>query len=329
MTSSFDVFDRDDFRSPDDLDRGASGGSESFWSVRVRLSELHRKEERADAHDREAMDRSGREHPPLRREGRVREILAQRVRTVFRNRDKTYELRDSEIHLLSEVGKFRVVAQNDLAEFAYNGDRNRAERDIENLQRQGLAEVKTIPDVEYNTMKVVTLTKEGNKLLRRGGILEPGQRTYHGLKKPNEAAHDADLYRLYHKVSDEIESQGGRVVGVRLDYELKDELYSRIARASKSRQQTQRAVREEMAKGFHLKVVDGKIPIPDLRIEYVNENDCQLQRRDLELATDHYRPRGLSEKARAGFQVYARAEDTNRLRSVRDREELMATILRM
>jgi hypothetical protein len=43
-----------------------------------------------------------------------------------------------------------------------------------------------------------------------------------------------------------MESQGGRVVAVHLDYELKDEL-SRIARASKSRQQTQQAVREEMA----------------------------------------------------------------------------------
>jgi hypothetical protein len=71
-------------------------------------------------------------------------FLAQRVRSVFRNRNKTYELRDSEIHLLSEVGKFRVVAQNDLAEFAYNGDRSRMERDIENLERQGLAEVKAI-----------------------------------------------------------------------------------------------------------------------------------------------------------------------------------------
>lgn len=329
MTRSFDAFDRDDFRSPDDPERGASGGSESFWSLRVRLSELHRKEERADACDREGRDRSRQERPPLHREERVREILAQRVRTVFRNRDKTYELRDSEIHLLSEVGKFRVVSQNDLAEFAYNGDRNRVERDIESLERQGLAEVKTIPDAEHNAIKVVTLTKQGNKLLRQGRILEPGQRTYYGLKKPKEAAHDADLYRLYHKVSDEIESKGGRVVGVRLDYELKDELYSRIARASKPKRETQQAIREEMAERFHLKVVDGKIPIPDLRIEYVNENDSQLQRRDLELATDHYRSRGLSEKARAGFQVYARPEDTNRLRRVRDREELMTTILRM
>jgi hypothetical protein len=329
MTHSFDVFDRDDFRCPDDPDRGTSGGSKSFWSLRVRLSELHRKEERADARDREGRYRSRQERPPLHREERVREILAQWVRTVFRNRDKTYELRDSEIHLLSEVGKFRVVAQNDLAEFAYNGDRGRVERDIENLKRQGLAEVKTILDTEHDPIKVVTLTKEANKLLRQGEILESRQRTYHGLKKPKEAAHDADLYRLYHKVSYEIESQGGRVVGVRLDYELKDELYSRIARASKSRHQSQQAIREEMAERFHLKVVDGKIPIPDLRIEYVNENDSQLQRRDLELATDHYRPRGLSEKARAGFQVYARRDDTDRLRRVRDREELMTTILSM
>lgn len=329
MTRSFDVFDRDDIRSPDDPDRSASAGSKSYWSLRVRLSELHRKEERADARDRETRDRFGREHPSLRREERVREILQQRVRTVFRNRDKTYELRDSEIHLLSEVGKFRIVAQNDLAEFAYNGDRSRVERDVQNLQRQGLTEVKTILGSEHHPVKVLTLTKEGNRLLRQGEILESRQRTYHGLKKPKEAAHDTDLYRLYYKVSDEIEFQGGRLLAVRLDYELKDELYSRIARASKSRQESQPVIRAEMAERYHLKVVDGKIPIPDLRVEYVNENEGQLQRRDLELATEHYRPRGLSEKARAGFQVYARPEDTNRLRRVRDREELMTTILRM
>ena len=65
-----------------------------FWSVRVRLSELHRKEERADARDRDGRERPRQERPPLHREGRVREILARRVRSVFRNRDKTYELRD-------------------------------------------------------------------------------------------------------------------------------------------------------------------------------------------------------------------------------------------
>jgi hypothetical protein len=76
-----------------------------------------------------------------------------------------------------------------------------------------------------------------------------------------------------------------------------------------------------------LKVVSGRIPIPDLRIEYVNENECEIQRCDLELATEHYRPLGLSQKARAGFQIYARHGETDRLRRIRDNGELSAAIL--
>jgi hypothetical protein len=68
---------------------------------------------------------------------------------------------------------------------------------------------------------------------------------------------------------------------------------------------------------------------PDLRIEYTKENDSQIQRLDLELATDHYRPQGLSEKARAGFEIYARRGETDRLRRIRDDLDLTATILRL
>ena len=60
-------------------------------------------------------------------------------------------------------------------------------------------------------------------------------------------------------------------------------------------------VQEEVARNYDLRVVDGKIPIPDLRIEYLNENDNEIQRRDLELATEHYHSRAFSEKARAGI----------------------------
>jgi hypothetical protein len=73
--------------------------------------------------------------------------------------------------------------------------------------------------------------------------------------------------------------------------------------------------------------VSGKIP--DLRIEYTKENDSQIQRVDLELATDHYRPQGLSEKVRSGFQIYARRGETDRLRRIRDDRDLTATILRL
>jgi len=327
MSRGYDGPEIDDFR-----DYGSAWGRDpdrdrsSEWNNRLALHNLHREEERADKLDRESQDRLNRERPPLPREERVEAMLSERSRTKYADRNKEYSLRSSEIHSLGEVGKFRVVAVNDLAEFAYNGDRSRARNDIENLLSQGLLTQTTIADLEHNATPVLTLTKEGHKLLSRGKVVSSGQATYHGLKKPKEAFHDADLYRLYHKVSDEIESRGGRILQVKLDYEMKRELYARLARAAGDKRRDQDTLRKEVAKGYHLKVVSGRIPIPDLRIEYVNENDNEIQRRDLELATEHYRPRGLSEKARAGFELYARPGDTDRLRRIRDDRELSAAI---
>jgi hypothetical protein len=327
MSRGFDGFEIDDFRGSDFKSaRDVSRSPSSDWNKRVDLHNIRREEDRADKLDRESRGRSDRERPPLARAERVQAILAQRARTKYLDRGKNYSLRDSEIHTLSEVGKFRVVSMTGLAEFAYNRDRRRMESDVESLVRQGLARVTSIPDTDYNPSQVVTLTKEGHKLLSRGKVLPSSQAIYHGLKKPKEASHDADLYRLYHKVSDEIETQGGRVVRVQLDYEMKDELYSRLARASQDKSRNPQALREEVAGRYHLKVVSGQIPIPDLRVEYVNENDNQIRHRDLELATDHYRPRGLSQKARAGFQIYARQGETDRLRRIRDERELTTAI---
>jgi hypothetical protein len=327
MSRGFDGFKIDDFRDSDfGSGRDVGRGSSSDWNARTNLHNIHREEDRADSLDREVRERAGRERPPLAREERVQAILSQRTRTKYADRDKDYSLRDSEIHTLSEVGKFRVVAAKDLAELAYNGDRSRMENDVESLARQGLAKVTSIADTEHNPTQVVTLTKEGHKFLSRGKVLRPDQATYHGLKKPKEAIHDAELYRLYHKVADEIEGRDGRVLRVKLDYEIKRELYARLARLSDDRGHAPEEVKEEVAKRYHLKIVSGEIPIPDLRVEYLPENDNEIQRRDLELATDHYRPRGLSQKARAGFQIYARRGDTDRLRRIRDDRELSAAI---
>ena len=328
MSRGFDGFEIDDFRGFDfGLDREVSRSPSSDWNRWTELHNIHREEERADRLDREGRDRSNRDRPPLAREERVQAILSQRVRTQYTDRNKTYSLRDSEIHTLSEVGKFRVVAARDLAEFAYNGDRSRVENDVESLARQGLTKVTSIADTEHNPTQVVTLTKEGHKLLSRGNVVRSDQATYHGLKKPKEAIHDAELYRLYHKVADEIEGRGGSVLRVKLDYEMKKELYSALAYVPQDRSRDSETLRKEIAEQYHLKVVSGKIPIPDLRIEYVNENEYEIQRRDLELATEHYRPRGLSQKARAGFQIYARHGETDRLRRIRDDRELSAAIL--
>jgi hypothetical protein len=328
MSREFDGFRSDNVRSSDSgSGRDIGRTSSSDWKTWIRLHNIHREEDRADSLDRVEQERSHRERPSGAREERVQAILSQRIRTWYVDRDREYSLRDSEIHALSEVGKFRVVAARDLAEFAYNGDRSRIKNDFESLVHQGLLRQTGIADPEHGLAQVVTLTREGHKLLLRGKVLPTSQATYHGLKKPKEAFHDAGLYRLYHKVADEVECRGGRVLRVQLDYEMKQELYGRLARASQDKSQHSETLRKEVAERYHLKVVSGKIPIPDLRIEYVKENDNEIQRRDLELATEHYRPRGLSQKARAGFQIYARHGETYRLRRIRDDRELSTAIL--
>jgi hypothetical protein len=330
MSRGYDGFDVDDFRDPTSASqRDAGRGGSSEEDRRSVLQGIHREEERADRLYRDSYERSTRERPSLPREVRVREILSERVRANYRNRDKDYALRDSEIHALSEIGKFRVVATGDLAEFAYNRDHSRMENDVENLVRQGLVKRTQISDTEYNPRQVVTLTKQGQRLLARGKVVRPDQATYYGLKKPKEAIHDADLYRLYHKAADEIEAQGGQVLRVKLDYEIKEELYARLARAARDKTRDSSEIRKSIAQSYHLKVDGGRIPIPDLRIEYLKENDNEIQHRDLELATDHYRPRGLAQKARAGFQIYARPQETDRLRRIRDDQELSSAIFRL
>jgi hypothetical protein len=328
VSRGFDSFELDDFRGSDfGSGRDVSRGSSSEWKTQSNLNDIHREEDRADGLDREERERPDKERPPLAREERVQAILSQRIRTKYTDRHRDYSLRDSEIHLLAEVGKFRVVATRDLTEFAYNGDRSHMENDVENLVRQGLVKQTSVADPEHGATRVATLTKAGHKLLSRGKVIPTSQATYHGLKKPREAFHDADLYRVYHKVADEMEGRGGRVLRVQLDYEMKQKLYSRLARASQDKNRDPERLRKEVAERYHLKVVSRKIPIPDLRIEYVKENENEIQRRDLELATEHYRPRGLSQKARAGFRIYARHGETDRLRRIRDEREMSAVIL--
>src|ERR1700694_2861427 len=65
-------------------------------------------------------------------------------RTIYRGRDREYSLRDSEVRTLTDLGKFRVVPADDLARFAYHGDRSQMESDIRNLSRQGLVEQRNI-----------------------------------------------------------------------------------------------------------------------------------------------------------------------------------------
>jgi hypothetical protein len=239
-------------------------------------------------------------------------------------RDRSYLVRDSEMNTLKEIGKFRVIPVADLAKFAYGGDRERMEKDIRSLARQSLLRDKTLEISQKKTLRVVTLTKTGHRLLKKTNQVANDQPIYHGLLKPREIKHDADLYRLYQKEAGRIERGGGRPVRVLLDYELKRILNRDLALLGSEKDNPGR--KSEVADKHHLQVVNGKIPLPDLRVEY-ESGELELRHVDLELATRDYRPRAMAEKASAGFSLYSRSEDASRLRRVLDEREITAGIL--
>lgn len=239
-------------------------------------------------------------------------------------RDREYLLRESEVRTLSELGRFRVLAPSDLAKHGYVGDSARMERDIKRLKQQSLLSEKALEISGKKTLRVLTLTKQGAKLLRKTNRLPDEQEIYRGLVKPRESKHDADLYRLYQKEASRIERAGGKPLRVILDYELKRDLYRDLVALGPQKDDPD--AKELVAEKHHLHTVNGKIPLPDLRIEYENAQG-ELSRVDLELATRHYRPRALAAKARAGFSLYSHPEEASRLRRILNDQDLTAGIL--
>jgi hypothetical protein len=237
--------------------------------------------------------------------------------------DRTFLLRESELDTMANLGSFRVVAANDLARFVYGGDAVRMEREIQRLKRQKLTVDRTLPTSGRKSLRVLGLTKTGQQLLRSTNRLPEKQALYHGIVKVREAKHDAALYQLFHAEAALIENAGGRALRVILDYEIRRDLNRERARLKDGQNDAEEI--EHLAETHGLAVVNGKIPIPDLRIEYQTA-DLELRRVDLELATCHYRPRGVAEKAKAGFALYSPREDAPRLRRILDEQEPTARI---
>ena len=245
-------------------------------------------------------------------------------RKAYELRGRTYAVRTSEIESLTEIGKFRAIASEDLEEFQYHGEKDRMRPDVANLIRQGLIAEKNIPQSDTAPRRLLTLTKKGHQFLRSTGTVPGNQATYYGFTKPREAHHDADIYRLYHKAAKKIDREGGKNPRVVLDFELKKRVFHDLAKLGPEKHSAES--KRDVAEKHGLQLVRGKIPLPDLRIEYEGR-DGDMARVDLELATEHYRGSNLAEKVRAGFSLYARAQDAPGLRRVLDQKELTAEIL--
>ena len=255
------------------------------------------------------------------REGRSH---SREPRGIHEFRGHRYRLRPSEVEGMVELGKFRAIAQEDLIEFLYAGDKARFRPDLENLLRQGLALAKVIPYEPTGSRTLFTLTKQGHRFLLATHAAGKEQVVYHGFTRHSEAHHDADLYRLYQKASKEIERQGGKNLRVLLENEIKRRVNHDLAKLGE--EQNSPECKREVAERHDLQMVREKIPVPDIRIEY-ETRDGENARIDLELATGNYRGRPLTEKIRAGFAVYAHGDEVSKLRRILDQRELTAEIL--
>jgi hypothetical protein len=251
--------------------------------------------------DREAIART-----PVRPEDVPMQRLAlprdeDREQVVFRGRE--YHLTGSETRILSTIGAFRVVSPDDLDEG--RGSRDVWHGDWQRLADQGLITRESIPDRD-GPYHLAVLTREAKALLEAHATPDRGGRRqafYAGLVKPRELRHDAQLYPLFKAEADRLAREGGRLMRVVLDYELKREYQTFLNRHDRPDEADAKTDRLPFAEAHDLPVIDGHLALPDLRIEYETA-DGRLEHRDVELVTEHYSCAQRAGKARAGFALY-------------------------
>jgi hypothetical protein len=244
-------------------------------------------------------------------------------------------LRAEEMKVLTEVGRFRVIATRDIASTIYDGNEHRMERDLRFLRQQGLIETNAVNarrDGRFERIgqiEVVTLTKQGRELVARVAELPEGQQLYSGLVKPREAEHDTQIYRAYLKEVERIEKSGGSNLRVVLDFELKSEVQKAIHAARKAEPEREMAeIKQLVAQQFELPYRNDRIQIPDARIEYDLDQGSRTGHEDIEVLTGAYRAGHI--RAKAGFRAYASAADRSSISGrIEDEHQIMRDILEL
>jgi hypothetical protein len=267
---------------------------------------------RRDALDREVQDRLPKEAVVWRLDrdsiSVERELPERDLRDSVDVRGSVYRLRQTEVDSLRDIGRFRVVGEQDLQRFGYAGNSVRMREDIRSLREQGLIELHRIETAENKGLVVFTLTRCGRQAAEAISAPDSQQRYYDGLVKTSEAEHDAALYRLFQAEEGSIRRNGGTVKRVVLDFELKRDVYSYLSKRDNRDKEKYRQRQAIVAAAYNLQVVRGRIQFPDLRVEYEDDRG-HAGRVDLELTTTHYRKGQIATKAAAGFKLYSLAGD--------------------
>lgn len=243
------------------------------------------------------------------------------------------QLRPEERKTMQELGRFRIVRTSDLANTIYDGKERKLDEDMRYLRSKGLITTRHInlrrdgKRRNIERVEVATLTRDGRVWLRKSGEGPKDQTVYYGFVKPREMEHDSLIYRAYRDAAARIEATGGTNLRVKLDFEIKADVQKDIYRTRRADPKRDMAeIKEEVAKKQELPFVNGKIQIPDARIEFdrkaENSQDVSQDLKhdqdqgsrtggheDIEVLTAAYRRGQLRSKAQAGFRAYASGAD--------------------
>jgi hypothetical protein len=221
-------------------------------------------------------------------------------RTAYHFRGYSYRLNSSQSAMLQDLGAFRTITAESLRKHLYRGNEEQFRKDLRNLADQRLVIVQ--PDSKGKG-SYISLTRAGKGLTEAKFRNNPDQAIYSGIVKKRELRHDAAIYEVYQKEAKKITKSGGTLTRVVLDFELKKTVNRQLAKTLNLAPVERERQRQEIANAHGLKIVKGKIQIPDVRLEYESQDQEQCKV-DLECVTGHYKARQIAAKTAAGFKLY-------------------------
>ena len=229
----------------------------------------------------------------------------------MRTRDRM-DMTERKRSALDDVAAFRVVSIRDLVEQRFGGNAFAARQGINDLKDDGMIDEHTISTKSGKTFRVLTATDEGRKTAWNGRS-HPQQRYWSRLAKSAELRHDTAVYRAARSEISKLEKSGAKVDRIQLDYEMKSRV-SKIAEKVRSKKGEKAAhdAKLEAARDMNLTCDKlGKVHYPDARIEY-QDQEGNIGRVDVEVASGNYRTKSLQSKLAAGFKMYANGAAASR-----------------
>jgi DNA-binding MarR family transcriptional regulator len=203
-----------------------------------------------------------------------RDIDRDEHRYQLRDRTSVY-VSSEDLRALKTIGKFRVIDASDVGV------------NVGRLYEKGLIDRRG---------QVVTLTSKGLQLIDEYRLAGDMQKYHAGFLNPSELEHDASVYPAYQEERAVIEKQGGAVRRVILEHELREQVNGK----------RDTVPREDLAREHNLPIVNGKVRLPDARIEYLDAQ-ARVKHVDIEVMSRGSRGKSSNAAKRAtGFNMHER-----------------------